>query len=183
MASVPLPSGPNTGSNPGEGRVLKKKKNRKNFQDCHGHNFLVGLIFRSKVWLRRPGVALQWFDWSGGLWFSLPTKTCSFSSRVGMSKEEAAHPENWSPTAKVCLIKFVSTFWEIFEQKFSFASTYVKSVVEEAWPANMENKHGLDQGVLTTHRLAYLCCQCDSSLEMKLALGSVVARNEQWRYP
>ena len=33
--------------------------------------------------------------------------------------------------------------------------------------------------VLTTHRLAYLCCQCDASLEMKLALGSVVARNER----
>ena len=29
--------------------------------------------------------------------------------------------------------------------------------------------------MLTTHRLAYLCCQCDASLEMKLALGSVVA--------
>ena len=33
--------------------------------------------------------------------------------------------------------------------------------------------------VLTTHRLAYLCCQCDASLDMKLALGLVVARNEQ----
>ena len=30
------------------------------------------------------------------------------------------------------------------------------------------------QSVLTTHRLAYLCWQCDASLEMKLALGSVV---------
>ena len=29
--------------------------------------------------------------------------------------------------------------------------------------------------VLTTHRLSYLCCQCDASLEMKLALASVVA--------
>ena len=37
--------------------------------------------------------------------------------------------------------------------------------------------------VLTTHRLAYLCCQCDASLDMKLALGLVVARNERWRYP
>ena len=32
--------------------------------------------------------------------------------------------------------------------------------------------------VLTTHRLAYLCCQCDASLDMKLALGLLVARNE-----
>ena len=37
--------------------------------------------------------------------------------------------------------------------------------------------------VLTTHRLAYLSCQCDASLDMKLALGLVVARNEGWRYP
>ena len=37
--------------------------------------------------------------------------------------------------------------------------------------------------VLTTHKLAYLRCQCDASLEMKLALGSLVARNERWRYP
>ena len=33
-------------------------------------------------------------------------------------------------------------------------------------------------GVLTTHRLAYLCCQCDASLDVKLAL-LVVARSEQ----
>ena len=33
--------------------------------------------------------------------------------------------------------------------------------------------------VLTTHRLAYLCCQCDASLDMKLALGLEVARNER----
>ena len=37
--------------------------------------------------------------------------------------------------------------------------------------------------VLTTHRLAYLCCQCNASLDMKLALSLVVARSEQWRYP
>ena len=33
--------------------------------------------------------------------------------------------------------------------------------------------------VLTTHRLAYLCCQCDASLDMELALVLVVARNER----
>ena len=33
--------------------------------------------------------------------------------------------------------------------------------------------------VVTTHRLAYLYCQCDASLDMKLALGLVVARNER----
>ena len=32
--------------------------------------------------------------------------------------------------------------------------------------------------VLTTHRLAYLCCQCCASLDMKIALSLVVARNE-----
>ena len=37
--------------------------------------------------------------------------------------------------------------------------------------------------VLTTHRLAYLCCQCDASPDIKLALGLVVARSERWRYP
>ena len=29
--------------------------------------------------------------------------------------------------------------------------------------------------VLTIHRLAYLCCQCDASIDMKLALGLEVA--------
>ena len=33
--------------------------------------------------------------------------------------------------------------------------------------------------VLTTHRLAYLCCQYDASLDMKLALVLVVAKNER----
>ena len=33
--------------------------------------------------------------------------------------------------------------------------------------------------VLIAHRLAYLCCQCDDGLDMKLALVLVVARNEQ----
>ena len=33
--------------------------------------------------------------------------------------------------------------------------------------------------VLTTHRLAYLCCQCDASIDMKLAPVLVVARNER----
>ena len=37
--------------------------------------------------------------------------------------------------------------------------------------------------VLTTHSLAYLCCQCDASLDMKLALGLVVARSKRRRYP
>ena len=37
--------------------------------------------------------------------------------------------------------------------------------------------------VPTTHRSAYLCCQRDASLDMKLAVGLVVARNERWRFP
>ena len=37
--------------------------------------------------------------------------------------------------------------------------------------------------MLTTHRLAYRGCQCDATLDIKLALGLVVARNERWRYP
>ena len=35
--------------------------------------------------------------------------------------------------------------------------------------------------VLTTHRLAYLCCQWDACLDVKLAC-LVVARSERWRY-
>ena len=33
--------------------------------------------------------------------------------------------------------------------------------------------------MLTTHRMAYLSCQCIASLDMKLALSLEVARNER----
>ena len=37
----------------------------------------------------------------------------------------------------------------------------------------------LKQSVLTTHRLAYLSCQCDASIDVKLALVLEVTRSEQ----
>ena len=45
VASVPLPSGPNTGSNPGEERVLKKNK-KNNF--TQNHDFWFGFQFMAQ---------------------------------------------------------------------------------------------------------------------------------------
>ena len=67
----------------------------------------------------------------------------------------------------VVIVSFQIIFVSFFNPLAIIVITYL---VKEVYPQ-------------CTHRLAYLCWRFDGSLDMKLALVLVVARNERWMYP